>query len=213
MDPIEKVRMIFFEPANFFKNVKNEKNYLPILMYFFAVYILSTLVSLIFEFKDIKEDLMKSSQFASVIFIVVVIFMLLFVVLIAFAAPFIGAGISHLGIMIVGGAGKFFDTFKASTYASVLSPLYAIVLTIIGYLDPFNINNPVWSDFLNVYTFLWIAVAIASTIHIFYIECTGLSQYHKISKIRALVAILLIPVAMIVILMIIIILAIVLMFK
>jgi len=198
MDTIEKIRMIFFEPSVFFKSVRNEKRYLPILMYFAVAYILSSLVSLIFEFRDIKAG--ASGRFEGMIFGLIAVFMLIFVVIIAFAAPFIGAGISHLGIMIVGGAGRFFDTFKASTYASVLSPLYAIILEIIGYLNPFNLNAPVWADLWNTYTFLWITIAIASAIHIFYIECVGLSMYHKISKIRALVAILLIPIAMLVIL-------------
>ena len=198
MDAIEKIRMIFFEPSVFFRSVKNEKRYLPILMYFAVAYILSSFVSLIFELRDIKSGAL--GQFAGLIFVLVALFMLFFVVIIAFAAPFIGAGISHLGIMIVGGAGKFFDTFKASTYASVLSPLYAIILGIIGYFNPFNLNAPIWADLWNFYSFLWIAVAIASTVHIFYIECVGLSMYHKISKIRALAAILIIPIAMLVIL-------------
>ena len=198
MDAIEKIRMIFFEPSVFFRSVKNEKRYLPILMYFAVAYILSSFVSLIFELRDIKSGAL--GQFAGLIFVLVALFMLFFVVIIAFAAPFIGAGISHLGIMIVGGAGKYFDTFKASTYASVLSPLYAIILGIIGYFNPFNLNAPIWTDLWNFYSFLWIAVAIASTVHILYIECVGLSMYHKISKIRALAAILLIPIAMLVIL-------------
>ena len=200
MDAIEKIRMIFFEPTSFFKQVKNEKKYFPILMYFFAAYMLSSFVSLIFEFNDLKADFIKSRQITEIFFVFVLILILLFVIIIAFAAPFIGAGISHLGIMIVGGLGKFFDTFKASTYASVLSPLYAIILIGIGYFSPFNLNNPLWADFLNTYTLLWIIIAIISTVHIFYVECTGLSQYHKISKIRSLVAVLIIPILMIVIL-------------
>lgn len=200
MDAIEKIRMIFFEPANFFRQVKNEKKYFPILMYFFVAYILSSFVSFIFEFRDIQSNASASGQLTGIILILTLAFMLVFVVIIAFAAPFIGAGISHLGIMILGGMGKFFDTFKASTYASVLSPLYAIILEVIGYLNPFNLNKPVWADFWNSYTFLWIAVAIASMIHVIYIECAGLSLYHKISKIRALAAVLLIPIVMLVIL-------------
>ena len=193
MDPIEKLRMIFLEPTSFFRKVKNEKKYLPILAYFFAAYILSSLVSFIFGLGDFKADFMKSGG-TSVFIPIMMIFLILFVLIISFAAPFIGAGISHLGIMIVGGAGKFFDTFKASTYASVLSPFYAIILEVIGYFNPFNMNNPVWPDFLNVYTFLWIIIAITSVVHIFYVECTGLSQYHRISKTRAFVAILIIPI-------------------
>ena len=127
MDPIEKLRMIFLEPTSFFSKVKNEKKYLPILAYFFAAYILSSLVSFIFGLGDFKSDFMKFGV-SSAFIPVMIFFMVLFVLIISFAAPFIGAGISHLGIMIVGGAGKFFDTFKASTYASVLSPFYAIIL-------------------------------------------------------------------------------------
>jgi len=198
MDTIKKLRMIFLEPTSFFRQVKNEKGYLPILLYFFAAYILSSLVSFIFDFGDFKANMMKTAPFIPI----TAFFLILFVLIIAFAAPFIGAGISHLGIMIVGGAGKFFDTFKASTYASVLSPFYAIILEIIGYFNPFNLKNPVWPDFFNVYTFLWIIIAIISTVHIFYVECTGLSQYHKISKTRALVAILIIPIILFIILII-----------
>lgn len=198
MDPIEKLRMIFLEPASFFRQVKNEKKYLPILLYFFAAYILSSLVSFIINFGDFKPDMVKTAPFIPIM----VFFMILFVLIIAFAAPFIGAGISHLGVIIVGGAGKFFDTFKASTYASVLSPFYAIILEVIGYFSPFNINNPAWPDFFNAYTLLWVIIAIISAVHIFYVECTGLSQYHKISKIRSLVAILFIPILLLVILLI-----------
>src|SRR3989344_5022929 len=147
MDTIEKIRMIFFEPSVFFKSVRNEKRYLPILMYFAVAYILSSLVSLIFEFRDIKAG--ASGQFEGMIFGLIAVFMLIFV-------------------------------------------------EIIAYLNPFNLNAPVWADLWNTYTFLWITIAIASAIHIFYIECVGLSMYHKISKIRALVAILLIPIAMLV---------------
>lgn len=202
MTPIEKLRMIFLEPTSFFSKVKNEKKYLPILAYFFAAYILSSLVSFIFGLGDFKADFMKSGG-TSAFIPVMIFFTVLFVLIIAFAAPFIGAGVSHLGVMIMGGAGKFFDTFKASTYASVLSPFYAIILEVIGYFSPFNMNNPVWQDFFNVYTFLWIIIAITSMVHIFYVECTGLSQYHKISKIRSLVAIFIIPILAVILILII----------
>ena len=202
MDPIEKLRMIFLEPTLFFRQVKNEKKYLPILLFFFAAYILSSLVSFIFKFMGIKADFMKFGTF----FPIIMFFLFLFVLAIAFVAPFIGAGMSHLGIMTVGGAGKFFDTFKASTYASVLSPFYTIILEVIGYFSPFDIKNPAWPDFLNTYTLLWVIIAVISAVHIFYVECTGLSQYHKISKIRSLAAILFIPIILLIILVIFIIL-------
>ncbi len=95
--------------------------------------------------------------------LMLLVFLLFFVVFILVAIPllsFIGIGISHLFIKLYGGKGKYKDTYKAVIYSSTPQTLFGVI--------------PIF----NIFSYFW---GIALTI-------LGISINHKISKWRALLA-------------------------
>ncbi len=196
VDQIQKLKTLFLSPSSFFQTVVKESKYSPILFYFVIIYIIGEVIRLI---AGIPITLKVPDRALS-------IFMsiggLIFSVGFAFAIPFIGAGINHLGVMIVGGKNKFFNTFKPSTYAMVISVVYgvaaAVLYLILDFINPIDYaaleaGTMTWQNipFFNIV--VMIIIAVVSFIHVLYAEVVGISKFQNMSKGKALLAVLIIP--------------------
>ena len=198
MNISKKIKLLFLDPVNFFKLIQNEKKYFPILIF-------SVLGFLILDVIDIALKLTKVNYGAiglkAYFVILIYIFGLIFSILISFIIPFITAGISHLGVMLLKGSKGFLETFKAVTFGTIVFIPYWMASLIVLSFAP--LTKSLYFNYLmllNPYALFGITSFIIGLIHSTYVEVIGISQYHKISKLKALVAILVIPIIIILIL-------------
>tara|TARA_Y100000310_G_C20694967_1_gene824974 strand:+ start:3091 stop:3756 length:666 start_codon:yes stop_codon:yes gene_type:complete len=202
---MHNVFKLFRHPTEFFNSVKNETKYMPSLLMLVVIFFIS-------YFLDFGAKLIVSFQQPLFIILAIMqVLLLVFVVALIFIAPFIVAGIIHLGVLIVGGKQGYFNTFKPLTYSAVVGTVWNIIITIvllpllsflpigIGTLGVFGQNTVglealfALGAFFLVYLAIIIPLAIAAFIHTVYVAVIGLSMFQQMSRMRAFVAIILIP--------------------
>lgn len=223
---LAKLKLLFFHPAKFFKTILNEKDYLPILLFFVIIYMISKIIGIIaflpitLKFLElIPKDIEVSSSLFITNLVVSYISNFIYTAALAFASPFIGSAIAHLGVLIVKGKNGFINTFKPITYAMVIGVIYSTLLVIIVavtlIIKPVDLNiftsiespSLIWQSILPYLIILIPAVVIiglVSFIHILYAEITGIAFFQKISKWRAFLAAFIIPIALLILVIIII---------
>ena len=197
-----KLRNLFFNTNNFFDTVKKEKAYFPILLNFVIVYSVSAIVELLASLPLIgKVPTARSLLLISFLGVI-------FSIALSFVLPFIAAGLTHLGVLIVGGAQGFFNTFKPITYAMIISAIYNIISSVISFF--LNTAYPISPSVLEQATFAFrdipvqhtvaaIIIGLISLVHVIYAEITGISKFQKMSKMRAFVASVIIPLVMVIV--------------
>lgn len=187
MDHITKISQLFFHPAEFFDSVRKEKDYAKIMITFGAVYLIVQIAAFMIT---IPSALMGMD---AVINLGISLISIPFALLLVFVSTFFNAGLTHLGILIVGGSKGFFETYKASTYAMVIGAIYGLIPTIAsGYMSGLQ-NNDAASLITIMLVFLIAIIIIISMIHTIYAQVIGLSKGHGITKVKALIAALVAP--------------------
>jgi hypothetical protein len=204
---LDKSKKLFFKPSFFFEGVANEQKYLPILLYFVVAMIIIQLISGVLRLGISVPELVKTPS--GVFALIVAFFMLLFTIAfsagIAFAIPFVSAGIDHLGVLTIGGGKKgYFNTFKPATYSMIVGMIYGLVMMVVGYIltlvQPINLTSGLATTadisfmglmrMIPVSYFIWYGlISIISTVHTLYIEVIGIAKFQGISKGRAFLAI------------------------
>lgn len=157
MGLFEKAKLVMIKPKEFFAKVKAEKGisgafgYLALvsLIYVIGNYLVSPDI---YEITAIVAWLSKEG-------------IAVFSYAIMMLSLFISAGITHILVRLLGGTGKYYETYKAYVYGSTPSLLLG-----------------------------WIPiVGVLGSLYALYLSVLGVSKYHKISMWRAFVAIVLIP--------------------
>lgn len=197
-----KLKNLFFSTGTFFEKVKKEKAYFPILLNFVIVYSASVVAELIFSLPLIsKIPTARSLLLISILGTIVSIAL-------SFVLPFLAAGITHLGVLIMGGKEGYFNTFKPVTYAMIISAIYNIISYIISFF--LNMAYPISPSALQQagfalrdipvqHIFMGIVIGIASLVHVIYAEVVGISKFQKMSKPMAFFAAIIIPLVMVII--------------
>ncbi|MBI4440146.1 YIP1 family protein [Candidatus Woesearchaeota archaeon] len=196
----DKLNNLFFHPAAFFKSVEKEKDYWPILMFFFVFSVIATLIQLVAPSPYLSQDNVPSF---------LIIFGFFFSIFWSFVYPFIASGIIHLGVLIFGGRNGFFNTFKPITYVQVIGIFYALLSTLI-----LSILNTFWpiavtpEDPLSVFTTpvfssrlaLALLISFISMVHQLVAATLGISKFQGFSRARAFVAVVLMPAILLILL-------------
>lgn len=200
---IEKVKNLFFKPSQFFETIIDENRYLPILMYYVIIYLISQVINITFSLPSMIAGL---SPFETILSSFI---NLLWAVAFAYAVPFIASAFNHLGVLIVGGRKGFFNTFKPITYAMVIGVIYSIILTLImpvlNWISPFDVNA-LAEGTLALENSPTLHMAVISVIlaiwliHYFYAAVIGVSKFQEVSKLRAFIAVFIVPIAVLFIL-------------
>lgn len=198
---VQKYKMLLFHPTEFFNSVQAENRYWPILL-FVAVpvsitYALNVFISMPY-FGQYGENKALISILQIIGFTIGMFVML-----------FISSGITHVGVKVVHGKNDFFNTFKPVTYTGGLIVFYQIIGGIISFimtkylqLDALTIQRMVLeqqsffsSPFLP-YMIVGGIIGIIQFIHLTFVEVIGVAHFQNISRGKALLAVLVIPLAL-----------------
>ena len=195
----KKLQDVFFRPSVFFKRVEKEKEYPKVLFFYVIVAIIVGIFSMIVSIPVYIK--MGSAIFA----LFAVLMGVIGTVIGAFIMPFIVSAFNHLGVLVVGGREGFFNTFKPSTYAALIPLIYSPVYAVIGLLlelifpvvQPIGATTMPWGNFV-IRMIIGGVIGLIIIVHSLIVEVIGLSHYQKISKGRALLAALFVPLVILV---------------
>ena len=117
----------------------------------------------------------------------------------SFVTPFIFAGIIHLGVLIFGGKQGYFNTYKPSTYGAVLGMPYGIITSILSAALILRVGSSQITDAYTSPEYIGLMIVfIIQIIHVFYFEIAALAKYQKMTKMKAFLALIIIPLALLV---------------
>ena len=167
-------------PSKFFENVKtDESGYLKPLMYTlisYAVYNIGLFLWILFSpyiqqinYAEIPNSIIISILAVTIFYIVTTVLFLIFYI-----------ALMQLAVRIVGGKGKFKDTFKVICYS--YSPLNFAWIFGLAMTISLSSFDEITAFFIS--SFFMLAL-LASVIYIFYIAIVGLSITSEISRLRA----------------------------
>ncbi|MFH1106101.1 MAG: Yip1 family protein [Candidatus Aenigmatarchaeota archaeon] len=154
---VKKAKFVMLKPSKFFAKVKTEKGisdpfrYLAMVSLVYAIgnYLVSSPVSMIS-----KEFLAVFSYAAGLL------------------SPFVSAWITNIIARLLGGKGKYHETYKAYVYASTPSLLFG-----------------------------WVPlIGVIPSLYTLYLSVLGISKYHRIGMWKALAAVILFPILVAIIL-------------
>ncbi len=197
MNYFEKLFRVFARPRHFFKEVEKEFRITNVLLPFAVVFLIVEFISMVLQIPQVAASYNSSLAIGLYYF-----FMILIVVAAAFAGPFISAGITHLGVMILGGKQGFFNTFKPVTYGSMVGFFYSLVISIVSAVF-FAVFPSQFTSLNSAFTFIGVlapyfiilfVLVIASVIHSLYVQTVGLAMFQRFSPGRAFLSLLIIPV-------------------
>lgn len=155
---LEKAKLVALKPKEFFAKVRNEKGISAAFKYLALV----SMVHVIGNYL-VSPDIYEVSAIASWLSKEVVSVFSYATMLLSL---FISAGIAHVLARLLGGNGKYYETYKAYVYGSTPSFLLG-----------------------------WIPIiGVLGSLYALYLSVLGVSKYHKISLWRAVAAVVLFPV-------------------
>jgi hypothetical protein len=153
MDFIEKVKGFILEPIETFQKVKDEETGEALRFFIIWLLIVSALSAIFFSIIGITilstmpqtEELAMLDSFIGVGGgIIIAIFMFVFMVIFGVITIFIGAGIIHLGVLIVGGKNGYHQTLKSLIYGGTPSYLF-------GWIPFIGTIGSIWSLILAIF--------------------------------------------------------------
>jgi len=163
---VEKAQKVILHPSEFFDGIRSERGigqafkYLAILA---LVNVVASTVLLVAFPEAPQNEIFKASESIGIPAPLFVIPLAGYAAALVFT--FIGVGLEHLSVKLLGGKGDYAATYKALVYASTLSMLLG-----------------------------WIPiVSIITGLYSFYLSLKGLSKLHDFSMWRAFVAAFLVP--------------------
>lgn len=171
---MEKFADCFARPSDFFKRVDKEKIYKPALMQY-IIFLLPVII-------------LESLQGAPELGVIGILLGLFFGVIMLFVGPFIGAAISHIGVLLVGGGQGYLATFKGVVYSQSAVAVYYIFASLLG-----GFALLVGEAAVMGVGFVSVAIYVIAFVHSAVLVTIGISHLHKISKIRAFVGAILLP--------------------
>ena len=185
----QKLKKLFIDPVKFFKDVSKEKDYWTVLKFFVVTYLAATLIQVLVSIPIYYG----APEFNLLEFILRT---LLFSVGYAFLGPFIVGAVAHLGILILGGKKGFFNTFKALTYGTLVVVSYGMVSLIISgiiVVSGIGVSMALANSIILI-------ILLTGSVHMLITQSIGVSTYHSISRIKAFLGIIFIPIILFIIL-------------
>lgn len=170
MGVAEKAKMVMLHPSEFFERIRFEQGIKKSFSYLATLSLISLVIgilSIVFNITFISPLglLVSILPFLGQSALLIGIMIPIGIYVLSLVGSFIGAGVVHLFVRLLGGKGKYSDTYKAVTYASTPSLLLG------------------WIPFIG---------AIFG-IYSFYLNLKGLSKLHLISMGRVFVAVFVVP--------------------
>ena len=199
---LKKLKRLFFHPKKFFDSVENEKTYSGIMFFYVKIYSIYIAISLILS---IITLLLRSSGTDILLGMVQSIMSAVFSIGVAFISPFIISAIIYLGVLIFRGKQKFFNTYKPVTYAVSIAVIYSTIAVIVSWVLSMinstyiaNLETMTAEQLLQnsgyIFTLvLYGIIMLISIINVIYASTIGISKFQKISKLRAFLSTVLIP--------------------
>ena len=186
MNPIDKIALIFRSPLAFYKKVTKEGLMEPFVFFvvLFAVY------QFVFSILEVLFSINTTTDGIVVVAIGAVIGYVL-ALIIAGVGPWFSAGITHLGVLLFKGKGDYTDTFKITTYSSIINFAYLIPVQL---ANLFLLRDPTNIPYIITGAVISVPIAIAGIVHVVYAQIQGFKLYHNMSTGKALVSILVIPI-------------------
>ena len=154
----QTIKQVLFKPGEFFENLEVKEVYSEPFYFYFIINIIVSLVYLLFE--SLAGKITSSFQ--------VILFFILVPILISIGI-FIGVGLVHICVMILGGQGGYRGTFYVLAYASATD-----IFSIIPFIGP-------------VITFIWGII----------VGVIGFKRVHKFTTVRAVFSYIGIPIVFI----------------
>ncbi len=170
MNFFAKIETVITAPELFFHRLRKEPFSGSVIYYLIFV-----LVTGVIETIYILKEFNITFSWYPLIYLGVIFFSLLLL--------FIWTGLMHLGIKMMGGKGKYGDTFRSDVYGSTPSLLWGIPSLALSVL---LFQNTAWEiiDFI---------VTLVIAIYSFLLTLIGLSLYHNLSKSKAFIGAILLP--------------------
>lgn len=199
------LKKLFFHPKKFFDSVEKDKDYSKIMFFYVKMTIISVVISFICSLIILSVQNKLMGVFS-------LITSGIFNIGIAFAIPFIVSFIVQIGVWIFRGKQGYFNTYKAVTYPLAIILIYGILSTliasIIGLANPVSItqdqltSNPeliLQEQGFIASMIVSIIIFLVSLIHSLCVQVIGVARFQKRSKLRAFLAIIIIPLVLIII--------------
>jgi len=170
---LEKIKKVIFQPNEFFEGVKNEAGIMEAFKFFVVVSLVYLVFTIVLFFATPSMLLGGFLGFGplSGLFSAIAVGTPIFIYISLIASIFVGAAITHIVAMLLGGKGDYSATYKALAYASTPSLLAG------------------WIPFLG----------ILAGLYSFYLAIVGISKLHQVTLARAFV-IVIIPVIIFIVL-------------
>jgi hypothetical protein len=182
MDFMNKAWMVITDPTAFFKDVNADKDYMKPWLYYMAIFVINSLVSFLVS---IPYYLMPWNKDELLFSVPVMILVLFFIYLLSMAFStglvFVSAAIAHLFLLIVGADKGYLQTFKLVCYSSTAG----LLLAPFGLLTAFSIPGLI----------LYYLVLFCFVAYIWYIQVAAARILHGLSLGRAVMGIIVIPLA------------------
>lgn len=195
----ETISGMLMRPLEFYKSIEKDNDFVKPMLYF-AV---TSIIVYIFGFL-IYIPLGVTNPLETIFSFFFAVVLLPFSIGYMFAAPFVSAGIAHLGLMILGVRTEYIKTFKPISYSGIPGAAYSlfvICLSIVFYavfpitdeerLVAMLSTGAVWI-FVG-FIIIMIFIAVIRKIHVLITETIGIAYYHNISRLKAFLGLILIP--------------------
>lgn len=200
---LSSLNNLFFHPKRFFKSVEGDKNYSKAMFFYVKVVIITTIINFILTIVILAAQ--KQLTIPPILYNILIS---IINIGIAFLIPFILTAITHLGVLIFRGKQKYFNTYKAVAYTPAIVLIYSLLSTIIyvivNFIHPITLADTsqmtaeaavqIFQDksFLSLMVFTTVLL-FASLIHSLLIQVIGISKFQKMSKLRAFLSAVIIP--------------------
>jgi hypothetical protein len=176
MNVLEKAKLLFLNPGNFFKKMSKEGILQPII-FFSLVLLISQITSVLISFQTgrmedvyISNGMANEFQAKTVEIFLMNVFMGWFT---NFMFVFFVVMISHAVVKLLGGKNTFTKTYAACAYG--LTPYF--LFDFLSYLASYV--NGILYVITFAFTYLWGL----------YLSTMGISEYHKISRFKSFTAV------------------------
>jgi len=213
----KRLESLLFKPDKFISSIEKEKDYSKPLFFYIKIAVFSIILEIVLSLAILAVR--KTLDSSAVNLLSSAIFSLV----LAFALPFLLALIVHLGVLILRGKQGFFNTYKPIAYSLPITASYGIlsliIITILAVTipasSPLLSGDPSNLDITQIFAnkgflismIISLGISIISIIHSLYFQVKALSNFQKISKLRAFFSIILIPLVLLIIIVLIILLA------
>lgn len=198
MSYIDTIKELILKPKEFFRKIGKEKGIKRAFLIYFWYLLISNLIDILTTPKSYLLELVPISQSFKVLFLILGY---VISVLLGLIVTFILVGVDYLFLRLLKGKGTFENTFNAYVFSFIPFFIAAILLSIpTFFLGTFSgmhfgatqlASNPIFITLLIVYFIMIVGVLI----YCFYWYIYSLSLVNKISRLRAFVAVVVLPVA------------------